>query len=368
VVFKSEVLELIQYVAQTDKVFRRPLMIAPPQVNKFYAMDLVPEKSLVQFCLKSGIQLFTISWRNPTKENSDWDLSTYVKAVDEAVDAVCEITGSPDISLWGACSGGMTAAAYIGWLAATGQSKVANIVSPVCTLDPAQATETALGLFITDESLAATKAVVKAQGVVDGAELAKVFAWMRPNDLIWNYWVNNYLLGNDPPAFDVLFWNADTTRLPAAFHADLIDVTCKGGLTKPGKVTVLGKKIDMSKARVDAYVVAGITDHITPWKSCYPTATLYGPKSVFTLANAGHLQSIINPPGAPKAFFYSATVGGPDPDAWVAGASRVEGSWWPHWMVWMHQRSREQVSAPAKLGSKRHNPGTPAPGEYVHQM
>ena len=200
VVFKNEVQELIQYAPQTEKVYTRPLLISPPQVNKFYAMDLAPEKSLVQFVTKMGVQLFTISWRNPDAEHRDWDISTYVKALDEAVDAACEITGSPDISLWGACSGGMTAATYVGWLAATGHKKVANIVSPVCTLNPEQAMDTALGLFITDESVAATKLAVKTKGVVDDAQLAKVFAWMRPNDLIWNYWVNNYLLGNDPPS------------------------------------------------------------------------------------------------------------------------------------------------------------------------
>ena len=367
VVFKNEVLELIQYEPKTGKVFQRPLVICPPQVNKFYALDLSPEKSLVKFATEQGVQVFAVSWRNPDAEHSGWDMSTYVKALDESVDAAREITGSHDVSLWGACSGGMTAASYVGWLAATGQKKVVNIISPVCTLDPENAMDTSMGLFMTPESVKAIKATVKRKGYVDGADMAKVFAWLRPNDLIWNYWVNNYLLGADPPAFDVLYWNADTTRLPAAFHANILDIMQESPFVNHGKLKVLGEPIDMRKVDVDAYIVAGITDHITPWKACYPTARIYGKRSVFTLANAGHLQSLLNQPGSAKSFFMSDLAGDAKPDDWLAKAQRNEGSWWPHWMAWMHQRSGPEVSAPAKLGSRSHKPGVAAPGEYVHQ-
>ena len=365
VVFRNDVLELIQYKPQTASVYRRPLIICSPQVNKFYAMDLSPEKSLVKFVVSQGIQLFAVSWRNPTKAQRDWSMSTYAQAIDEAVDAARQITGSPDVNLWGACSGGMTTAAYLGWLAATGQHKVASIVSPVCVLDPTKTMDTTMGLFITEQSLKALKAAVKRKGVVDGSEMARVFAWLRPNDLIWNYWVNNYLLGNKPPAFDILFWNADTTRLPAAFHADLLGIMETNPYVNAGKLEILGQPIDMSRVNVDAYIVAGITDHITPWKACYDTARIYGPKSEFVLANAGHLQSILNPPGIAKSFFFASKVGGPDPDAWAGAATRVDGSWWPHWMAWMHQRSGEQIAAPKKLGSRKHPPGVAAPGDYV---
>jgi polyhydroxyalkanoate synthase len=367
VVFRNEVLELIQYAPQTPEVYQRPLVVCPPQVNKFYAMDLSPEKSLVQFAVKNGVQLFAVSWRNPTIAQRDWDLSTYVQALDEAVDAAREITGSPDVTLWGACSGGMTAASYLSWLAATGQKKVANVVTPVCTLDPELTKDTAMGLFVSEQSIKVLRAGVKRRGYVDGAELARVFAWMRPNDLIWNYWVNNYLLGNDPPAFDILYWNADTTRLPAGFHANLLDMMEHSPFVNPGRMEVLGEPIDMGKVDVEAYVVAGITDHITPWKACYPTARIYGPKSTFTLANAGHLQSIINPPGQVKSYFFTDQVGGDDPEAWVTGAERIDGSWWPHWMGWMQTRSGKRVPAPKQPGSSKHQPGVAAPGEYVLQ-
>ncbi len=367
VVFRNEVLELIQYQPQTASVYQRPLLVCPPQVNKFYALDLSPEKSLMRFAVSQGIQVFAVSWRNPTREQADWDMSTYVQALDAAVDAARQITASPEINLWGACSGGMTTAAYLGWLAATGQRKVTGVVSPVCVLNPEYTRDTTLGLFISEESIAAVKATVKQQGVLKGTELARVFAWLRPNDLIWNYWVNNYLMGNDPPAFDILFWNADTTRLPAAFHADLLDIMVNNAFCNAGGMQILGESIDMQKVQVDAYIVAGITDHITPWKACYQTAQIYGKNSTFTLANAGHLQSLLNPPGAPKSFFFSGPAKAQDPDAWAAQATRNEGSWWPHWMQWLQARAGAQVPAPKKLGSRKHKPGVDAPGEYVFE-
>ncbi|MEO7854608.1 MAG: alpha/beta fold hydrolase [Rubrivivax sp.] len=365
VVFRNEVLELIQYKPTVDKVYARPLVITPPQVNKFYALDLSPEKSLVKFVMAQGLQVFAISWCNPTKEQRDWDMSTYVQALDEAVDVARQITGSPDVNLWGACSGGMTAAAYLGWLAATGQHKVASVISPVCVLDPSKTMDTTMGLLASDQGLKALKRAVKRKGIVDGADLARVFAWMRPNDLIWNYWVNNYLLGNKPPAFDILYWNADTTRLPAAFHAELIDVFLDNPFVNADTMQVLGEPIDMQQVKVDAYIVAGITDHITPWKACYETARIYGTKSEFVLANAGHLQSLLNPPGSAKSFFFNAKVGGPEAEAWAAGATRHEGSWWPHWMAWMHKRSGELRAAPRRMGSRKHPAGVAAPGDYV---
>ena len=309
--------------------------------------------------------MFAISWCNPTTAQRDWNLSTYVQTLDEAVDTARQITGSPDINLWGACSGGMTAAAYLGWLAATGQPKVASVISPVCVLDPSKTLDTTMGLLASEKGLKALKAAVKRRGVVDGSEMARIFAWLRPNDLIWNYWVNNYLLGNKPPAFDILFWNADTTRLPAAFHADLIGIFENNPYVNAGKMEVLGEPIDMQQVDVEAYIVAGITDHITPWKACYDTARIYGKRSEFVLANAGHLQSLLNPPGIAKSYFFSSKVGGPDPDAWASAAARNDGSWWPHWMAWMHRRSGALMPTPKKLGSRKHPPGVAAPGEYV---
>src|SRR5271165_6385671 len=217
VVFRNDLIELIQYEPTTAAVAKRPLVITPPQINKFYALDLSPEKSLIRFLLKNGIQIFAVSWRNPTVQHRDWGLGTYVAALDEAVDAARRISGSEDVTMMGSCSGGITACAYASTL---GLDKIKNLVLAVCLLDTKTADDSAFGSLITPETMLAAKEASRLRGVLDGQDLARMFAWMRPNDLIWNYWVNNYLLGNAPPAFDILFWNADTTRLPARLHGD----------------------------------------------------------------------------------------------------------------------------------------------------
>jgi len=368
VVHRDAMFELLQFAPTTPQVHERPLVMSPPQVNKYYAVDLSPDKSLIKWALDSGVQTFVVSWRNPTVEQRDWGLEAYAMALDRAVDVARQITGSPDVNMWGTCSGGMTLAAYLGWLAAKGDNKVANTTWAVCVLDTGAALQdSTLGLFTSPATIRAAKAKARRKGFVSGEELASMFAWLRPNDLIWNYWVNNYLLGNKPPAFDILAWNADTTRLPGQFHCDLLDLVEKNPYANPGTLEIGGMPIDMSKVRVGAYVVAGITDHITPWKACYGTARLFGPETTFVLANAGHLQSLISPPGATKSFFFTAPASEQDPVEWarLAEPARQEGSWWPHWRAWMQAMSRELVDAPTKLGSRKHKPICAAPGEYV---
>jgi polyhydroxyalkanoate synthase len=361
--------ELLQFTPTTPQVYSRPLVISPPQVNKYYAIDLTPDKSLVKWCTDSGIQLFVISWRNPTVEQRYWGLDEYVMAIDTAVDAARQITASQDVNLWGTCSGGMTSAAYLGWLAAKGEKKVANATWAVCILNMAAALEdSTLGLFASPTTIRAAKARSRRNGIVDGAEMASMFAWLRPNDLIWNYWVNNYLLGNKPPAYDVLAWNADTTRLPGQFHCDLLDLVEKNPYVNPGVLEVAGLPIDMSQVQLGAYVIGGITDHITPWKACYGTARMFGPQSMYVLSNAGHLQSMLNPPGIGKSYYFAGPVFTDDPVKWAEAvqADRHEGSWWPHWRLWIQARSGELVVAPKKLGSRKHRPLGPAPGTYIH--
>ena len=367
VVFRNEVLELIQYTPTTAKVYKRPLIVCPPQINKFYAIDLSREKSLVQWILDSEVQLFAVSWRNPTKKQRDWNLDTYVAALDEAVDAARQITGSPDVNLWGNCSGGITMASYLGWLAARGERKVASAVAAVCVLDMSTTEHTTVGLFTTPATVKAAKIASRERGVVGGGEMARMFAWLRPNDLIWNYWVNNYLLGNKPPAFDILYWNADTTRLPAGLHADYLDLIETNPFLNADALTVCGTPIDMREVSVDAYVVGGITDHITPWQGCHGTARTYGADTTFVLANSGHLQSLINPPTNPKAYFFTGKAGDATPDAWAEQATRHEGSWWPHWRSWIGERSGAKLAAKKKLGSRMHPAGDAAPGAYVRE-
>jgi polyhydroxyalkanoate synthase len=364
VIFRNELLELIQYTPTTPNVWKRPLVITPPQINKYYALDLSPEKSMVRFLLESGIQVFCVSWRNPTAANRDWGLDSYVAALDEAVDVAREVTGSDDISMMGSCSGGITSTAYFATLG-SGAEKIRNMVLAVCLLDPNTADESAFGCLMTPETIRAAKQASRLRGMIDGHELARMFAWMRPNDLIWNYWVNNYLLGNQPPAFDILYWNADTTRLPAGLHGDYLDLYFTNPFVNAGKLSLNGKTIDMSRIKADSYVIAGVTDHITPWKGVHKTAQIMGEGTTFVLSNSGHLQSLLNPPSNPKASFVIGAVNPSGPDAFLAAAEKRKGSWWLDWRDWLHARSGEEVAAPASLGSERHPVLAAAPGTYV---
>jgi polyhydroxyalkanoate synthase len=235
----------------------------------------------------------------------------------------------------------------------------------VCLLDMAVTHKTTPGVFVTPESIAAAKSASHVAGVVEGRELARMFAWMRPNDLIWNYWVNNYLLGNAPPAFDVLYWNSDTTRLPARLHADFLDLIETNPYVNAGRIEVRGTPLDMRRVNLDSYVVAGLTDHITPWQGCHNTAKLYGGHSTFVLANSGHIQSLINPPGNPKACFWTSAASAAGAEAWLDQAAKHSGSWWPHWLDWIKVRSGGMTPAPAVLGSEQHPALGAAPGRYV---
>ena len=246
VVFRNEVLELIQYAPQTDEVYEVPALVVPPTINKFYAIDLAPERSLVEFGVRQGRQMFVISWRNPDSRHASWNLDTYVRAVLDALDAVEEITGSEQTVLGGVCSGGILASIAAAYLAGIGrQDRLAALCLAVTVIDNHDA-GTASALV--DERLAGrAKAKSARKGYLDGRALAEVFAWLRPGDLVWNYWVNNYLLGKRPPAFDILFWNSDTTRMTAALHADFVDLAMENSLTRPGALTVLGVPIDLGK-------------------------------------------------------------------------------------------------------------------------
>ena len=363
VVLRTPVLELIQYAPRAAAVFTRPLLIVPPQINKFYLFDLAPGRSVIEFLARNGVQVFAVSWRNPTEAERDWSMDTYVAALLEAIDAVRDVTGSTDVNLAGACSGAMTTAALLGHLAATGDARVHAATLMVMVLDRAE--DSQLGLFATPETIAAAKAASQLKGVLAGAEMGRMFAWLRPNDLVWNYWVNNYLLGNAPPAIDLLYWNNDSTRLPARFHAQLLDLFVDDLFRRPGALTVLGTPIDLAKVACDKYVVAGVTDHITPWPAGYRAARLFGGTTDFVLSSSGHIQSILNPPGNAKAKYLVNSGAPDDPQEWLKGAATCPGSWWIHWHEWLAARSGNLLPAPDRLGSDRFPPLADAPGTYV---
>ena len=273
VVHSCEQFELIQYQPVTGTVFRYPLLIVPPMINKYYITDLAPGRSMAEFLTAQGHQVFVISWRNPDARHRDWDLDTYGGAVVEALAAVRAITGAARASICALCSGGIVTSMVAAHLGATGQlDQLASLCLGVTVLDQAQAGTAAA--LIDEATATAAMAASGTRGYLDGRALAEVFAWLRPDDLIWNYWVNNYLQGRPPPAFDILYWNADTTRLPAALHHDFIRLGLANALTVPGAATMLGSPVDLAKVDVDAYVVAGVADHLCPWQSCYRTTQL----------------------------------------------------------------------------------------------
>jgi polyhydroxyalkanoate synthase len=363
VVLTTPALELIQYAPATERVHARPHLIVPPQINKFYFFDLAPGRSIVEHLTRNQFQVFAISWRNPTAAQRDWDMETYVAAIGEAIAAIQDITGSPDIIVHAACSGAMTATILAAVLAVRREPLIRAMTLMVAVLGGSP--DTQLGLFSTPEVIAAAKLETTRRGVLEGGEMGRVFAWMRPNDLIWNYWTNNYLMGNSPPAFDVLYWNNDTTRLPAKFHGTLVDIFANGWLLQPGRFEVLGVPIDVSQIDCDKFVVAGLSDHITPWRDGYRMARALGGSSEFVLSSSGHIQTLLNPTGSAKAKFFVNPELGPDPDAWLAEATPVAGSWWERWRCWLAERSGDIQAAPAWLGNDRYPPGAAAPGTYV---
>jgi polyhydroxyalkanoate synthase subunit PhaC len=366
VVLRTEVFELIQYQPRPGRVREVPLLVVPPTINRYYVLDLAPGRSLVEHLLIEGQQVFMISWRNPDVGQGHFDLDTYAGAVLQARAAVAEIARQPSVHVAAACSGGIISSCAMAHLAAKGGLRdVASLTLLVCALDNARAGT--MSALTSRELAAAAIAQSARKGYLDGQALAGVFAWLRPNDLIWAYWVNNYLLGRTPPAFDVLHWNQDTVRLAAGLHRDFVRIALDNLLTTAGAVTTLGSPVDLGAIDVDAYVVAGLNDHIVPWENAYRSSLLLGGGARFILSTSGHIQALVNPPAADtRASYHVSEERGPDPAGWLDHAATERGSWWPDYVPWLAERSGELRPAPKRLGSRGHRALAKAPGSYVH--
>jgi poly[(R)-3-hydroxyalkanoate] polymerase subunit PhaC len=362
VVHRTEVFELIQYAPRTAEVYTRPYLMVPPQINKFYFYDLSPKKSLIRFALESGLQVFTLSWRNPKPEHRDWNFSTYISATDEAIDVISRITGSRDCNIEGGCVGGLTVAALLASQAARGERKVNSATLMVTMLDTSA--ESQLSILATPTLIEMAQLNTVSKGVMEGSEMGRVFAMLRPNDLIWSYWVNNYLLGNDPPVFDVLAWNADTSRMAAGLHLDILGLVKNNSLAK-GTFEVNGTPVRLEAIDCDQFWMAGSTDHITPWHGCYASSLLLGGKGEFVLSDGGHIQSMISSPSNPKAKFHAGPKGPNDGDEWLAKATEHNSSWWLYWRDWITKRSGELHKAPDALGNAQYPALADSPGTYV---
>ncbi|MGB5078633.1 MAG: alpha/beta fold hydrolase, partial [Sphingorhabdus sp.] len=367
VVYRDERFELIQYAPTTDQVYSIPQLTIPPQINKMYINDLSPEKSIVKWQTDHGIQPFMISWRNPTEEQGDWGMAEYIDSCIKALDVVCEITGSEKVNVSGGCSGGQTMSVLLSKLASTHDDRVNAITMMVCVLEPHPG-DTEASSLVSHNGIALARQRAAKKGVIEGSSLARGFAWLRPNDLIWNYVINNYLMGDDPPAFDILFWNADATNLSSTLMGDFLELFEANAYAQPGTFDVAGHTLDLTKVTGDMFILGGTTDHITPWQACYRSTQLFGAKNVeFILSQAGHMQAILNPPGNPKAKYWKHAKGKAPASVkeWMKGTEEVAGSWWPYWMEWLHDRSGKQVDAPTMLGSGANPAMEAAPGLYV---
>jgi polyhydroxyalkanoate synthase len=365
VIHREDAFELLQYAPQTDQVRSVPLLLVPPMINKYYVADISPGRSLIEYLVGQGQQVFAISWRNPEAEHGSWGLDTYSEAILAALEAACAVGRAEQAQLLGFCGGGIAGACVAGHLAASGQQdRLAGLTLGVCVLDNEQSGTTSA--FVNRDVARAALAASARKGYLEGTALAELFAWLRPNDLIWSYVVNNYLLGRRPPAFDILFWNQDTVRLAAGLHRDFVRIALDNPLVEPGGLELLGTPIDLGQVTVDSYVVAGVADHITPWENCQRTTRMLGGDVRFVLSTSGHIAAIVNPPGNERASYRVAEGDDhADPRAWMSATDKQAGSWWEDWNAWLAQRSGPTRAAPKQLGNRKFKPQGRAPGTYV---
>ena len=367
VIHRSEIIELIQYAPTTKTANAVPVLIIPPQINKYYIYDMSAKKSLAAYLVNEGFQVFMVSWRNPKPEHRDWGMNNYVEALIEAFAAAKSISNSTSLNLVGACAGGITLATTLAYLYAQDEGEqIASLTLMVNVLKNAT-DDSVMGLFTDRRAIEAARRRSAQQGVLDGNDTARVFNWMRPNDLIWNYVAANYLHGESPPAFDILYWNNDTTCLPARLHSDFLDIFQDQALTRPGGFTINGVDIDLQKIICPSYVTGGTTDHITPWQACYRTTQLLGSDTTFVLSTAGHIQSLINPPTNSKRQYFTNPKTPENAKDWLKDAHKKAGSWWPHWSDWLVSHSNQQVPVKETLGNSAYPELVAAPGTYVHE-
>ena len=364
VVYQNDLIQLIQYAPSTAEVYKRPLLIVPPWINKFYVLDLQPKNSLIKWCVDQGLTVFVISWVNPRKELADKDFEDYMlDGPLAALDAIEQATGEREANVLGFCIGGILISTTLAWLAAKGDHRVKAATFLASLFDFKEVGEVCV--FIDEHQVARIKSHVAEKGYLEGHHMADMFNLMRENDLIWSFVVNNYLMGREPPPFDLLYWNADSTRLPATMLVSYLrNMYRQNLLMKPGGLILGGTPIDLRTVRAPTYFLATRDDHIAPWRSCYPgTQAFKGPKR-FVLGASGHIAGIVNPPAASKYGYWTNAKLPQDPDAWLTGAEQHAGSWWPDWIAWLSRRSGKKVPA-RQPGDGKLTPLEDAPGSYV---
>lgn len=364
VVFRNDLIELIQYSPTTKKVFSRPLLIVPPWINKFYILDLNPEKSFIRWAVSQGLTVFVISWANPTEQHRTYDWSTYMeKGPLAALDEIEAITGEKSVSAIGYCVGGTLLAATLAWLA---QSKRPKRIS-AATFFTTQVDFTHAGellTFVDEDQISAVEQLMARVGYLPGTKMASAFNMLRPNDLIWPYMVNNYLKGKAPPPFDLLFWNSDSTNMAEANHSFYLrNCYMKNALAR-GKMKLGGKKLDLGKVKIPIYNLAAKEDHIAPAKSVFVGSKLFGGPVTYVMSGSGHIAGVINPVSKPKYQFWTGGSVEGEFENWVSKAIETAGTWWPHWLDWVSQGDK---LVPARQPGEGRKTLGDAPGDYVRK-
>jgi polyhydroxyalkanoate synthase len=366
VVYRDEIFELLQYTPTTPAVHSRPLLMVPPELNRYYVLDLAPGRSLVEYLVENGIQTFMIVWRNPRAElgHGHWGIDDYLAAQGRAAEAVKKITGSDTINWLGLCAGGITTALMLGYLAATGDASAGSATFIVTMLT--NKCPNIIGMMDTGQSRNILRQAAADGQVIPGRSVRTSFAWLRPNDLVFNYLVSGWLLGQNPPSFDVLAWNDDATAVSAKFALESTGLLVDAMARKDG-ITVLGTPIDLAKVDCDSFHIAGYTDHITPWRAAYTSTQVLGGDKELAVVNSGHIQSFVNPAGTSRYDYWEGPPTSGDPDQWLAGATEHHGSWWPQWLEWLTARSGPEKAPGSALGNRKYPPLGPAPGTYVRE-
>jgi len=370
VIFQNDLMQLIQYEPSTAKVAKRPLLIIPPWINKYYILDLREKNSLVKWCVDQGLTVFVISWVNPDQRHASKDFEDYlVEGPIAALDAIEKATGEKSANVLGYCLGGTLLAATLAYLNAKKDRRIASATFMTALIDFAGAGE--LEVFIDEEQIASLERKMNERGYLEGSEMANTFNMLRSNDLIWSFVINNYLLGRDPFPFDLLHWNQDSTRMPAKMHSFYLrNMYMKNKLREPGGITLVGVPIDVTRVTTPSYFVSAMEDHIAPWKTTYAGAQVLGGERRFVLSGSGHIAGMINPPAAKKYGYWTNEKLSKTPNAWLEGAKQHEGSWWTDWIEWLRPYLGPQVAAReiGKSGGKaRLRPIEPAPGSYARQ-
>ncbi|WP_119966329.1 class I poly(R)-hydroxyalkanoic acid synthase [Simplicispira lacusdiani] len=370
VVFENELFQLIEYKPLTAKVYERPFLLIPPCINKFYILDLQPENSLIRYAVEQGHRTFVVSWRNPDESLAQKTWDDYVQdGAIQAIEVARQIAGTPQINALGFCVGGTILGNALAVLAARGEEPVASATFLTTLLD---FTDTGILDVFIDEAMVQFRELQMGQGgLMKGQDMASTFSFLRPNDLVWNYVVGNYLKGETPPPFDLLYWNSDSTNLPGPFYAwYLRNFYLENNLVKPGKLTVCGEKIDLGRITLPAYIYGSREDHIVPINAAYASTQVLAGKKRFVMGASGHIAGVINPPAKGKRSHWIRADGKLPPTlgAWLEGATEHPGSWWTDWSQWLQGHAGKQVAAPKAYGKgAKFKAIEPAPGRYVKQ-